>query len=328
MPRGARLDAPGTLHHVIIRGIEQGSIVRDDTDRNAFLDRMEKLVKGSGTSIYAFAMMSNHAHILLKSGQNGLSTFMRRLLSGYAQYFNRRHKRVGHLFQNRYKSIICEEEAYFNKLVAYIHLNPLRAGLVESLAQLATWPWSGHAVLMSKDGCAWMDRDYVLRFFGKTDLSAKRAYVAFLEKEMGFDREDELSGGGLIRSHGGWSKVLSMRRSGEKAMSDERILGGDEFVSEVLGEAEGRKDVMIPHHERLDQYAEAIEKACESAGVTKEHLQTGSKRGVLPRLRRELARKGVEEYAISLAETARQLGVTTNAVSYMLKQGARVSDLS
>jgi hypothetical protein len=119
-----------------------------------------------------------------------------------------------------------------------------------------------------------------------------------------------------------------MRRSGEKAMSDERILGGDEFVSEVLGEAEGRKDVMIPHHERLDQYAEAIEKACESAGVTKEHLQTGSKRGVLPRLRRELARKGVEEYAISLAETARQLGVTTNAVSYMLKQGARVSDLS
>jgi len=133
MPRGARLDAPGTLHHVMIRGIEQGSIVRDDRDRNAFVGRMGMLAKGSETSLHAFALMSNHAHILLKSGPDGLSTYMRRLLSGYAQYFKRRHKRFGHLFQNRFKSIICEEDAYFAKLVAYIHLNPLRAGLVESL---------------------------------------------------------------------------------------------------------------------------------------------------------------------------------------------------
>jgi len=305
----------------MVRGIEQGLVVRDDTDRQAFLDRMGKLARATGTSIYAFSLMSNHAHILLKSGPNGgLSTFMSRLLSGYAQYFNRRHKRVGHLFQNRYKSIICEEEAYFDKLVAYIHLNPLRAGLVDSLAQLAMYPWGGHAMLMNKASYAWMDREYVLQFFGRKEGSARRAYLAYLEEEMGVDREEELSGGGLIRSQGGWSKVLSMRKSGEKAMSDERILGGDEFVRAVLGEAEGRTDVVIPHHEREDQFVEEIEKACEVAGVTTANLRTGSKRGVLPKLRRELALKGVEEYSLSLAETARQLGVTTNAVSYMLKQ--------
>ncbi|NTW09738.1 MAG: hypothetical protein HGA26_00075, partial [Chlorobiaceae bacterium] len=130
MPRGPRLDAPGTLHHVIVRGIEQGSIVRDDMDRKTFVDRMGLLANGSGTGIYAFSLMTNHAHILLKSSPDGISSYMQRLLTGYAQYFNRRHKRVGHFFQNRYKSIICEEEAYFAKLVAYIHLNPLRAGLV------------------------------------------------------------------------------------------------------------------------------------------------------------------------------------------------------
>jgi REP element-mobilizing transposase RayT len=323
MPRGARLDAPGTLHHVIVRGIEQGSIVRDDADRKAFLDRMGMLAKGLETGIYAFALMSNHAHILLKSGPDGLSTFMRRLLSGYAQYFNRRHKRVGHLFQNRYKSIICEEEAYFDKLVAYIHLNPLRAGLVESQAQLATWPWSGHAVLMNKVRYEWMDREYILQFFGKTEGSAKRAYIQYLEEEMGIDREEELSGGGLIRSQGGWSKVLSMRNSGEKAMSDERILGRDDFVREVLHEAEGRKDVMVPERESQEQFIAVIEKSCEAAGVTPLFLRTGSKRGVLPSLRRELAKKAVNEYGITLSETARQLGVTANAVSYMLKQAGK-----
>jgi len=181
MPRGARLDAPGTLHHVMIRGIEQGSIVRDDKDRKAFVGRMGMLAKGSGTSIPAFALMSNHAHILLKSGPNGLSTYMRRLLSGYAQYFNRRHERFGHLFQNRYKSIICEEEAYFAKLVAYIHLNPLRAGLVESMDQLNAYPWTGHSSLMNKVSYDWMDRDYVLHFFGRKDGSSRRAYLAFIE---------------------------------------------------------------------------------------------------------------------------------------------------
>lgn len=319
MPRGPRLDTPGTLHHVMIRGIDRGSIVQDDMDRNEFLKRMGMLAKETATAIYAFALMNNHAHILLKSGPGGLPTYMRRFLSGYAQYFNRRHKRVGHLFQNRYKSIICEEEAYFDKLVAYIHLNPLRAGQVETLEQLASYPMSGHAALMGKLSYEWMDSDYVLQFFGNSAGKARQAYLDYLEEEMGVDREKELTRGGLVRSHGGWSKVQSMRRRRDKVLSDERILGGNDFVKEVLKEAEERKEVVLPELERLQLFDDEIEQACESAGVTVTFLRSGSKIGQLPSLRKKLARKAVCEYGISLAETGRKLGVTTNAVSFMLR---------
>ena len=102
MPRRARLDAPGTLHHVIVRGIERRRIVDDTADRKSFVERLGELADGTETSIYAWALMTNHAHILLRSSQIGLSGFMRRLLTGYAIYYNRRHRRWGHLFQNRY----------------------------------------------------------------------------------------------------------------------------------------------------------------------------------------------------------------------------------
>ena len=319
MPRGARLDAPGTLHHVIIRGIEKGNIVRDDEDRNEFLRRMGEIAQETGTSIYAFALLTNHAHILLKSGEQGLSTFMRRLLSGYAQYFNRRHQRVGHLFQNRYKSIICEEDAYFGKLVAYIHLNPLRAGLVSSFEELAVYPWSGHASMMHKVRYKWLDCDYVLSFFGNRAGDARQAYLEYLEEEKGVDREKELSGGGLLRSHGGWSKVQSMRKQGIKALSDDRILGGDSFVREVLQEAEGEEKVLLSAKERSVQISADIEEACRKWGVTVTALRSGSRKGKLPRVRKQLAEKFVREYGLSLAETARQLWVTTAAVSHMVR---------
>ncbi len=90
------------------------------------------------------------AHILLRSSEFGLSGFMRRLLTGYAICYNHRHHRWGHLFQNRYKSIVCDEDAYFRKLVRYIHLNPLRAKLVKSLAALGRYRWCGHSVLMGR----------------------------------------------------------------------------------------------------------------------------------------------------------------------------------
>jgi REP element-mobilizing transposase RayT len=128
MPRGARLDAPGTLHHVMVRGIERKRIFADDKDRKDLMDRMGDLAVETGTAIYAWALLNNHAHILLRSGSCGLPAYMRRLLTGYAISFNRRHHRHGHLFQNRYKSIVCEEDPYFRELVRYIHLNPLRAG--------------------------------------------------------------------------------------------------------------------------------------------------------------------------------------------------------
>jgi len=320
MPRGARLDSPGTLHHVIIRGIDRGAIFQDDKDRAEFVRRLKELAKASGTTFYAFAMMTNHVHLMLKSGKTGLSTFMRRLLSGYAQYYNRRHQRVGHLFQNRYKSIICEEDAYFRQLVAYIHLNPLRAGIVSSMDELASYLWCGHSVLVGRQVCDWLDRDYILQFFGSREGSAKREYLTYLESEMKVDREQELTGGGLVRSHGGWSNVLSMRKQGLREMGDERILGSGEFVQTILDQAEEELKHQFSGKERLERMRRDIDEMCRKSGISVEMLRSGRCRRPLPVLRRELAKRFVEEYGVSLAETARQSGVTTNAVYAMLKR--------
>ena len=144
MPRSARLDAPGAVHHVIIRGIERRKIFRDSRDRNNFLERVGKLVPETNTACYAWALMSNHAHFLFRTGDVGLSTLTRRLLTGYVVSFNRRHKRHGQLFQNRYKSIICQEDIYLKELVRYIHLNPLRAKVVSDISDFNKYDYSGH----------------------------------------------------------------------------------------------------------------------------------------------------------------------------------------
>jgi len=136
MPRSARLDAPGVLHHIMIRGIERRKIFKDDKDREDFLARLEKLLPATKTSCFAWAFIPNHAHFLFRTGSVPLATLMRRLLTGYAVYFNHRHKRRGQLFQNRYKSILCQEDAYLTELVRYIHLNPIRAGLVKTIEAL------------------------------------------------------------------------------------------------------------------------------------------------------------------------------------------------
>ena len=144
MPRLARLDAPGVLHHIIIRGIERRKIFRDDKDRDNFIDRLSDLLPATQTACYAWAFIPNHAHFLFRSGA-GISNLMRRLLTGYAIHFNRRHRRHGQLFQNRYKSIICQEDMYFKELVRYIHLNPLRAKIVSDVKELNKYAYSGHS---------------------------------------------------------------------------------------------------------------------------------------------------------------------------------------
>ncbi len=122
MPRQARLDVPGSLHHIIVRGIERRRIVDDDKDRDDFVNRLGEIASDTDTIIYAWSLLTNHAHFLLRSSEIGISRYMRRVLTGYAIRYNKRHRRHGHLFQNRYKSIICDEETYFLELVRYIHL--------------------------------------------------------------------------------------------------------------------------------------------------------------------------------------------------------------
>ena len=136
MPRKSRIDAPGALHHVIARGINRQRIFLDEQDKRNFIERFSTLLKGSGIKCYAWTTLDNHFHLLLRTGTVSISTLMRRLLTGYAVSYNLRHNRSGHLFQNRYKSILCQEDPYLLELVRYIHLNPLRAKGLSDMDQL------------------------------------------------------------------------------------------------------------------------------------------------------------------------------------------------
>ena len=150
MPRRSRIDAAGALHHVMVRGIERSRVFRSDADRNHFLERLGEILQETKTICYAWALIPNHFHLLLRTGPVPISTVMRRLLTGYALWYNLTHRRHGHLFQNRFKSILCQEDSYLLELVRYIHLNPLRAGLVGDLNELGRYAYSGHSVLMGK----------------------------------------------------------------------------------------------------------------------------------------------------------------------------------
>jgi REP element-mobilizing transposase RayT len=328
MPRQARLDSPGTLHHVIFRGIEKRDIVKDKQDRKNIVTRLGELAEETNTCIYAWTSMSNHMHILLKSGPRGLSHFMRRFLTGYAVGFNLRHRRNGHLFQNRYKSIVCDEDAYFQELVRYIHLNPLRAEIVKNMSELDRYPWCGHSRVMGRFESEWQDIDYVLSWFGRNETDARKAYRRYVQQGIEAGRREELVGGGLIRTLGGWSRVISLRQSGDRILCDERILGQDEFVAGILAEADKRIAGQISINERILIAKRLIFETCDKESVSLEALKGGSRRGRLPEIRAGLALELVEGIGLTMAETARQLGVTTSGISRILERYKLESSLS
>jgi putative transposase len=323
MPRRARLDAPGTLHHVMVRGIEKKPIVEGDRDREDFIRRMGEIALETETGIYAWALLTNHAHILIRSGPAGISTYMRRLLSGYAISFNLRHRRNGYLFQNRYKSIVCEEDTYFKELVRYIHLNPLRAKLVHTPIELARYPWCGHCVVLGLHEHAWHDREYVLKWFGGTEREAKARYREFVRKGIAMGSRPELTGGGLIRSLGGWSVVKSVRRLGVKEKGDERILGSGQFVEKLLGEAEEKTRRQFSTDDLLERARMMMDEYCRQNGTRMEMLRSGVRRPPVPRQRAELAIKLVTEMGLSLAETGRQLCMTASGVEQILRRRSK-----
>jgi REP element-mobilizing transposase RayT len=150
----------------------------DDDDRQAFLDRFCLLLTKMNTECLAWSLMKNHVHMLLRPLAGNLGQFMRRLLTGYAVTFNLRHHRSGHLFQNRYKSFICGEDPYLLELVRYIHLTPLRVGVVTDISALTTYPWSGHGVLMGSRTLPGQNLDEVLGYFGKRMSTASPGAIS------------------------------------------------------------------------------------------------------------------------------------------------------
>ena len=315
MPRQVRLDVPGALHHIMVRGIDKSSIFRDDQDKTRFLERLGQTVSEGKCTVYAWVLMDNHVHILFKSGKDGISAVMRKLLTWYAQYFNRRHRRTGHLFENRYKSILCDEDNYLLALIRYIHLNPIRAKIVTTIEQLDRYPWSGHRTLIGKAKHPWMDVDHALSEFGTTRRKAVNEYRRFMQDGLGQGRLPELTGGGLIRSKGGWSQVLSARRSGRKEEYDERILGGGDFVNLILKEAEEKTQSQLKLRRSGKTLNRIIEEECTKERISPNELKGGGRRRMASALRATIAKRGLDELGLSMAEIARHVGVTTSSIA-------------
>ena len=324
MPRQARIDAPEALHHIICRGIERRKIFRSKSDYNNFITRLAALVAETNTSCYAWALIPNHFHLLLKTGNVPIATVMRRLLTGYAVSFNHRHRRHGHVFQNRYKSVLCQEDAYLLELVRYIHLNPLRSGLVSDLEKLASYPYAGHAALADARPNDWQDIFSVLSLFNKNSFRARRQYVQFVQDGVEQGRRTDLTGGGLVRSVGGWSEVRELSKSRDFYKSDERILGDSDFVGDCLKAAEEsyvRKRTIRSRGITLNHLLDIVSAITEVPEA--EIMETGKAR---PRVqaRSLLCYWAVRELDMSMTELARETGLSVPAIYMSVQRGAKI----
>lgn len=180
MARPLRIQFPGAFYHVTSRGNERRDIFIDDTDRKKFLSYIQTSYERYNPVFHAYCLMDNHYHILLETPEGNLSRIIRHINGAYTTYFNSRHKRSGHLFQGRYKSVIVEADEYAAELSRYIHLNPVRAGITKQPEQ---YPWSSYRYyLNNKHIPKWLDVDFILGYFSKRKSVAKRKYSEFVDK--------------------------------------------------------------------------------------------------------------------------------------------------
>lgn len=258
-----------------------------------------------GPMVYAWALMSNHFHLLIRPAEIHLSTLMQRLMTAHAVNFNKRHKRTGHLFQNRYKSIVVEEDAYFLELVRYIHLNPIRAGIVSGLSALDKYRYGGHSVIMGKTDYPMQDVDGVLSWFSDKRRTAVGRYKEFVEAGIEQGAREDLRGGGLIRSAGGVVALLSRGHDANES-ADERILGCGEFVDLVL-KAKNAEPAMS----RVDGI---LEEVCARSGISAERILGQSRTRNVCKARVEFFRRAQDEAGATVTDLGRLTGRSHVAV--------------
>jgi REP-associated tyrosine transposase len=291
--------------------VERCNIFGDDNDRSRFVGNLSRLLVQAGAECLAWALMSNHFHLLLRPRGTRLAPIMRRLLTGYAIYFNLKHKRSGHLFQNRYKSIVCEEETYLLELVRYIHLNPLRAGLVDDLAALDNYPWSGHAVIMGKGVMEGQAVDEVLSLFGKRKRDAREKYRQFINDGVALGTREELGGDRRISK-------LAVEESGEEPY-DTRILGSGEFIRELRQRRE-----LEAHLPQAVEIGAIVAWVCAHFGIAPDMLLLNSRAARVADARSVICYLAVRRTGHSGVEVGRQVNLRRAGVSVAAGRGEKM----
>jgi REP-associated tyrosine transposase len=178
MARPLRITFPGAFYHVASRGNERKAVFKSLRDRKKFLEYLESATQRYDARIHAYCLMDNHYHLLLETPSGNLSQIMRHINGAYTTYFNVKRGRSGHLFQGRYKAILVDIDEYAKELSRYIHLNPVRAKIVETPEE---YDWSSYQFYIGKQGAAkWLYRDFILGYFGKKIASAQKGYQKFV----------------------------------------------------------------------------------------------------------------------------------------------------
>ena len=215
MARRPRVEIEGGLYHVIVRGNDRQDIFHSREDQMKFISLIEKAKQNLGFYVYAYCLMTNHLHLLIERRSETVGRIMQRVLTGYSQYYNKRYHKVGHLFQGRHKSILCQSDPYLAKLVRYIHLNPVRANMVPTPDE---YEFSSHRAYLGTEPYGVIDVDPVLRRFGPHKRKAHERYAAFMAAAMN-QPDDDI----------------------ETFYADVKIVGSKEFVDETIhrmGEAD------------------------------------------------------------------------------------------
>ena len=189
MARPLRIEYPGAFYHVTSRGNEQRGIYKSKKDREQFLHYLETAKERYGAVIHTYCLMDNHFHLLLETPKGNLSQIMRHINGAYTTYFNVKRKRAGHLFQGRYKAILVEADEYAEELSRYIHLNPVRAGLVNKPEE---FEWSSHRYYVGKTKPEWLRTDLILGYFDKKISLARKKYKKFVEDSIEVEKESPL----------------------------------------------------------------------------------------------------------------------------------------
>lgn len=293
----------------MVRGVNRGDIFVDDDDRRKFLNRLSQLLVETQTVCFAWALMPNHLHLLLRPGARGLSHLMRRLLTGYAIYFNRRHERSGHLFQNRYQSIVCDENAYLLELIRYIHLNPLRAAVVNDLEALDLYPWTGHRILMGQGEFAGQVVDEVLGLFAEERSRGREKYREFVADGLDMGRRAELVGkraGGDERAEG-------------DVLKDQRILGDEKFLEKLR-----EQKVFAVQPVARAPVEDIVRRVCEYYGVDPADIGKNIRTAQIAKARSVVCFLAVREAGHSGVRVGEQVNLGRAGVSRAAVRGAEV----
>ena len=315
MPRMARLETPGAIEHVIARGIDGANLFFSDEDRKKFLAHLDVLLRRLGYRCITWCLMDNHYHLLLRINENPLGKFMRPLNGAYARWFNKKYGRRGYLFQDRFKSILCQDQEYALQLIRYINLNPLRAGKVRSLSMLVSWPWCGHAMLLGKPVSRefrFQDRKEALSRFGRTEKEAIAGYLAYLAQGI----------------HAG-----TMETAGALSGSEEfELAGAFKGWPAVIGDPEFARNAMARHRQiclmrkhRQADYSRVLQtieaEVCARYKIPAESFLARGRMNARSAARSEFAYRAHCEELLPLGVVAGFLGITISPVARMVQRG-------